>query len=257
MNSYYENQSSSSGLGSAISDSMDAMIRLPIKMTEGMIDATVDGMRWMTGAGRRTTGSSDRMESTTYGDAHTVRTARSGSGSGSSSDSGSGSSFMSRFTGDSQNDQDLCGDDLKYVVWSIVFTKPGYECVLEPQHEELVNYEADGQSFAAIKIAKFIESARNGRAQKPEAFNDKSYPPSEANGTNGRRSEANAFAANNNQQQQQQQGNEKGFRIPAEDQRFITFLYRVERRLPKQEEEITRVERVTVERTHNTKTAVA
>ena len=45
------------------------------------------------------------------------------------------------------NPQDLGGDDLKYVVWSLIFTKPGLECVLEPQRNEIVNYAADASSY--------------------------------------------------------------------------------------------------------------
>jgi hypothetical protein len=241
MNYYSETQPG--GLGSAISESMDTMVRLPIKMTEGTVDAMMDGMRWMTNGFRRVT-TGERMDAATYGD--TVRTTRTTTSSPSSP------SWMSRLTG--FGDQDLGGNDLKYVVWSIVFTKPGHECVLQPQRDEIVNYEADGNSFAAIKIAKFIESARNGRVEKPEEFAERNYPPADAGGPNARRGDTNAFAASSNNQQQ---GGEKGFRIPAEDQRFITFLYRVERRLPKQDEEVTRVERVTVERGHTTHTAVA
>lgn len=241
MNYYSEAQPS--GLGSTISESMDTVVRLPLKMTEGTVDAMIDGMRWMTNGFRRVT-TGEWMDLKTHSDAgRSVRTTNSTSSS---------PSWMSRFAGFS--DQDLSGTDLKYVVWSIVFTKPGFECVLEPQHDEIVNYEADGNSFAAIKIAKFLENARNGRTQKPETFNEHNYPAvAESGSPNGRRGEANAFASSNSTQQQ---SGEKGFRIPAEDQRFITFLYRVERRLPKQEEEVTRVERVTVERSH-THTAVA
>ncbi|HEX4347719.1 MAG TPA: hypothetical protein VHZ73_09110 [Vicinamibacterales bacterium] len=238
---YYETQPG--GIGSTLADSVDTMIRLPLKMTEGTVDAVIGGMRWMTN-GFRQTGTADRMQATSYGD--TTRTTKTTKSSGES-----GASMFSRFT--SMSDQDLGGADLKYVVWSIVFTKPGHECVLERQHEEIVSYEADANSFAAIKIAKFIESARNGRAEKPETFNERNYPPAEASSSNGRRGEANAFASNG----AQQQTGDKGFRIPAEDQRFVTFLYRVERRLPKMEEEVTRVERVTVERGHTSHTAVA
>ena len=42
-------------------------------------------------------------------------------------------------------------------------------------------------------------------------------------------------------------GTDKGWRVPAEDQKYIAFLYRVDRRLARQED-VTRVDRVTVER---------
>ena len=167
---------------------------------------------------------------------------------GASTGSGTGSSWTAEVMG--QDDQDLSGDDLKYVIWSIVFTRPGFECVLEPQHEEIVNYSADGASFAAIKIAKFLEKARHGRAAKPELWND-SYPPAPSKVT-GRRTESIAASTATGETGDFGAGaggtSDKGWRIPAEDQKYITFLYRVERRLPKQEVEVTRVERVTVER---------
>jgi hypothetical protein len=196
---------------SAVTDSMDQMMRLPMKVTEGTVDAVVDGVRWMTSGFR-----------------HDASTAS-----------------------DVPSDQDLRGTDLKYVTWSIVFTKPGFETVLQPQHEELVSYEADGNAYAAMRIAKFVEHARNGRLEKPDGWSDRNYPPElAANGV--RRHEAAAFATGN-----KAENAEKGWRIPPEDHRFIVFLYRVDRRLPREEVDVTRVERVTVERAKTAHTTVA
>jgi hypothetical protein len=131
------------------------------------------------------------------------------------------------------NPQDLGGDDLKYVVWSLIFTKPGFECVLEPQRSEIVNYATDASSFAAVKIAQFLERARQGRVEKADAWRDPDYPPDAPRGDTSH-SEAAAAPA------------KRGWRIPPNDHKYIVFLHRVEWRLPK-EEEGTRVERVTIE----------
>ncbi len=140
---------------------------------------------------------------------------------------------------------------MKYVIWSIVFTKPDFECVLEPRHDDLVNYSAEGASFAALKIAKFLERARHGHIAKPESWGER-YPPSA-----GRRGETTNVAPARNSTADAAAGttaasSERGWRIPVEDQKYITFLYRVDRRLPKQEAE---VERVTIERGVITKVA--
>src|SRR5258708_998045 len=45
---------------------------------------------------------------------------------------------------DAMIDQDLGGDDLKYVSYSILFTKRDYEATLEQRTEFLVNYPTDG-----------------------------------------------------------------------------------------------------------------
>jgi len=156
-------------------------------------------------------------------------------------------------------DQDLSGDDLKYVIWSILFNKPGYECILQKQQEELVNYSADASTFAAVKIARFLDSARHGHADRPEGWRERGYPSDAQKGKSNRNekesttvittpgsttisSSMDADSRTNNNAT-----SDKGWRIPSEDQKYICFVYRVERRMPKQEE-TTRVERVTVER---------
>jgi hypothetical protein len=223
-----ETTSSASQAASGIVNSVDQMVRLPFQMTGMTWDLMVAGMRNMTGTSWRSRRRSSDSET-----------------SSSASSAQNGSSLM-------QNDQDLSGDDLKYVVWSIVFTKPGFECVLEPQHSEIVNYSADGSSFAAVKIAKFLEKARHGHVDKAESWGDHGYPPETGKGAQ-RRTDVVATESGTTVSSGTSGGakgsssQERGWRIPADDQKFITFLYRVEWRLPKQEE-VTRVERVTIER---------
>ena len=168
---------------SRLVDSVDQMVRWPFQMTGATWDLMMQGMQSMTGSRSDTPGWS--------------------ANSGSTSERPSGSNGAPMAAG--WNDQDLSGDDLKYVMWSIAFTKPGFECVLEPQHEEIVNYSADGASFAAVKIARFLEKARHGRAERPETWGE-NYPPAAAK-TTGRRTAGEPPEA----------AGEKGWRIPAED----------------------------------------
>jgi hypothetical protein len=192
---------------SRLVDSVDHMMRWPIEMTGATWDLMMEGMQSMaTGRPSGPSGESTR----------------------SSSGGVSGVNWTSMFTG--RSDQDLGGDDLKYVIWSLVFTKPGFECVLEPQHEEMVNYAADRSSFAALKIAKLLEAARHGRVRKPESWGD-DYPP---DGGVDRRAEAGRPEASGEPSSGPRAG---GWRIPPEDNKYIKFLYRVDRRLPKEASE--------------------
>ena len=233
-----------SSLGSGTATAIDQMIRWPFWFTGATMDLMLQGMERMTGQTDRAMGSAGPQAG---GDTSSTRPA-----------SGSNWSMGSSSTGQSQNqsvsaatssgdDQDLSGDDLKYVLWSILFCKPGYEAVLEPQQDDIVNYAADGASYAAVKIAKYLERARHGRTEKPALWNEKGYPSEAA--TAKRRTEPANIAGGNS--------NERGWRIPADDQKYIKFVYRVERRLPKEEPEVTRIERVTVERGIDTRTSVA
>jgi hypothetical protein len=232
---------------SKLVESVDQMVRLPLEMTGATWDLMMQGVQGMTQGmqnmaqgvtgGQRSAGTSQSSSATT------------------SAGASSSSSWTEALTG--QSDQDLSGDDLKYVMWSIVFTKPGFEAVLEPQHEEIVNYSADGASFAALKIAKFLERSRHGHNNKPESWGD-TYPPRGSAKASGRRTET--ITATPGQDltadisgETSSASSDRGWRIPAEDHKYITFIYRVDRRLPKQETEVTRVERVTIERGGSTK----
>jgi hypothetical protein len=256
--------------GSLVTNAVDAMVRWPMRMTGATMDVMLQGMQRMTnnsnqqGSQRSASYSSggynsgyNSAQAGSGGSSWDLGASSSSSNQSSSGQGQSGQSWSSWLSGN--GDQDLSGDDLKYVIWSIVFTKPGYECVLEPQHEEIVNYNADSSTFAAVKIAKFLDKTRHGRSEKPEAWGDR-YPVESNKGA--RRSEsttiiatpesttvsASSSGAKNSQSSASSQNeHDKGWRIPPEDQKFITLLYRVDRRLPRQEETV-RVDRVTVER---------
>jgi hypothetical protein len=167
-----------------------------------------------------------------------------------------GSSKSGGSTG--SGDQDLSGDDLKYVNWTIVFTKPGYEAVLEPMQCDLVAYSSDSSSYAAMKIAKFLERARFGKATKPHGWVEHDYPAephvasrrteTKTEKHDGSKQEAKVESKQETGKSEREQS---GWRVPSDDQKYVQFLYKIEWRLPKQKEETTRVERVTVERTSN------
>jgi len=248
-------------LGSTVVDSIDQMVRWPLRLTGATMDLMLQGVQRLgSSSGQHPqNGTSYNTSSYNTRDGGTDYTSMSSTSAPSSS---SGSSWTSMFTGDNNRDanagdQDLSGEDLKFVLWAIVFTKPGFETVLEPQHSDLVNYSADGNSYAAVKIAKFLENARSGRVEKPEIWNERNYPGDQSQQAS-RRPEAAPMAGNMGANMGGKTENqERGWRIPPEDQRYITFLYHVDRRLPKQQAEVTRVERVTIERGRGNTTAVA
>src|SRR6202165_200135 len=117
---------------------------------------------------------------------------------------------------DEMSDQDLGGDDLKYVSYSVLFTKRDYEATLEEQKEFLVNYATDGASFASLKMIRF--AANPFRRPYEWMSSDSLYPP-------GVPKDRKEITVND---------------IPPDDQKYLTFIYNVERRLPKQGREYDR-----------------
>jgi hypothetical protein len=229
-----------SSLGASTAAAIDQMIRWPFWFTGATMELMLQGMERMTG------------QTMAMGGESSQRTGGNGGTHAAASWSTGSSHGQAHVAGSIQvgDDQDLSGDDLKYVTWSILFCKPGYESVLEPLQADLVNYSADGGTYAAVKIAKYLEKARNGRTERPSLWNEKGYPTDAAN---VRRNETTANIVGGNASG----GNERGWRIPAEDHKYIKFVYKVERRLPKEEVEVTRIERVTIERGSDTRTSVA
>jgi len=114
------------------------------------------------------------------------------------------------------DDQDLSGDDLKYVNYSILFTKRDFEATLEKQKQDLVNYPTNGGSYGGLKIAHFMKKVSQGKVKRPEEWRElgNEYPP----GANG-----DYFTS-----------------IPKDDERYITFIYSVERRIAREGKEYDR-----------------
>lgn len=210
-------------LGSAMVDTMakmtDLSFRWPMAVTGAAMDAMVDSMRVVSDTIDR---SERRVTTASSGAAVRGSTHRTHSSSGYTSPG-----------------EDLSGDDLKYVVWAIVFTKPHHETVLEPHRDEIVNYDTDAGTFAGVKIADLLDRARQGKIDRPQAWADHGSQPASAS---TRRSGTSAATSGD-------AGPRDGWRIAPEDHRYIKFLYRVDRRLPKEDVEVTRIEKVTVEHT--------
>jgi len=106
------------------------------------------------------------------------------------------------------DDQDLSGDDLKYVSYSILFTKRDLEATLEEQQQDLVNYSTNGGSYGGLKLAKFIGKVINAQAKRPKIWAENNYPANAAD--------------------------DYHWQIPDEDEKYITFIYSVSSRLDRQ-----------------------
>jgi hypothetical protein len=112
------------------------------------------------------------------------------------------------------DDQDLSGDDLKYVSYAIIFTKRDYEATLEENTQELVNYPTNGGSCGGLKITKYFTRFTTAQGnERPEVWANAKYPP------------AKYFTDENH------------WEVPPEDENYITFIYKVEKRLPREHAE--------------------
>ncbi|HXD33084.1 MAG TPA: hypothetical protein VN643_18325 [Pyrinomonadaceae bacterium] len=114
------------------------------------------------------------------------------------------------------DDQDLSGDDLKYVSYSILFTKRDLEATLEEEKQDLVSYSTNGGSYGGLKIAHFMKSVSEGTVERPPQWKNSgnNYPP----GATG----------------------DYITEFPTEDERYITFIYSVDRRIPRSEKDYDR-----------------
>lgn len=118
------------------------------------------------------------------------------------------------------DDQDLSGDDLKSISYSILFTKRDYEATLEKDANDLVAYSTDPGSYGGLRIARFMKRMEEGRTKPhravelpPKWRDDTSYPPDTEGIPN--RDDKHLFG------------------IPEEDQRYIAFKFRVVSRTEK------------------------
>jgi hypothetical protein len=76
---------------------------------------------------------------------------------------------------ESRRDRDLRDDTLKLVRYKILFVKREYE-VAFPEEEDLVYDNMDGTSFAAWKVAEFIQKMNHPGVCQPPRWEGKSYP---------------------------------------------------------------------------------
>jgi hypothetical protein len=79
---------------------------------------------------------------------------------------------------DSRRDRDLRDDMLKLVRFKILFVRREYE-VAFPEEEDLVEDNMDPTSFAAWKVAEFIQHLHRDGAEIPRRWKDRNYPPQE------------------------------------------------------------------------------
>jgi hypothetical protein len=116
-----------------------------------------------------------------------------------------------RSMADADPRQDLGGDDLKYVTYSIWFTRRDYEAPLQPETEDVVDYPTDGGSYGALKIGDFMTRVAAGTVDRPPRWVDGNYPPGVP------------------------KDQLRGWKFPEQDRRYLRFEYRVNRRVPKAE----------------------
>jgi len=123
-------------------------------------------------------------------------------------------------------DQDLSGKDVKYVNYTIYFTKRGYEAILDHQDEDVVWYETSGPSYAVITVNRWAERAAKGEVNRPASW-PAEYPPKDPKLP------------------------KDGFVIPDNDRRFVEFSYHVVRRQPRREGEWEERQTIALEKIAN------
>jgi hypothetical protein len=125
---------------------------------------------------------------------------------------GNGADLNQQTTHEEENvmwdDQDLSGNDLKYVSYSILFTKRDLEATLDEETQDLVSYATNGGSYGGLKIAKFMKKVLEGKIPRPAIWRDNDYPDDAVD--------------------------EMHWKIPEEDEKYITFIYHVDRRIDRQ-----------------------
>ena len=126
-------------------------------------------------------------------------------------------------------DWDLSGDDLKYVSYSVLFTREDFEATLQKQQQEIVDYDTSGGSFGGLKVARCLRAISQGEIAPPEEWKqfDDGDKPIALPKTIGRHNK---------------NGNGKGWDFNHDQLRYIRFVYEVEHRLPRGEEEYDKEE---------------
>jgi len=99
---------------------------------------------------------------------------------------------------------------LKLVRYKILFVKREYE-VAFPEQEDLVSENMDSTAFTAWKVAEFIQGLERGETRVPHRWHDKSYPPEDCVGGDG-----------------------KLHRLPEEDKKYLRVFYEVLERYPRE-----------------------
>jgi hypothetical protein len=118
---------------------------------------------------------------------------------------------------DSRRDRDLRDDTLKLVRYKILFVKRDYE-VAFPEEEELVHDNMDGTSFAAWKVAEFIQRMHGEGLRQPPRWQSRGYPVA------GDAPTAGEFF----------QGDGRIKSLPEEDKKYLRVYYEVLERYPRE-----------------------
>lgn len=118
---------------------------------------------------------------------------------------------------DWNREKDLSGDELKFVSYSIIFTKRDFEATLQGEREELVDWATDEGGFAALKISDFLDRLARGR-DIPYEWRGGNHPSGEYGYDDDE--EPDTFS-----------------RIPNVDRKYINFILRVRDRRPRAEQE--------------------
>lgn len=117
-------------------------------------------------------------------------------------------------------DQDLSGDDIKTVVYSIFFTKRDLEAPLKGLTEDVVNYATNAASYGALMISKF---ASTDKFKRPDRWIAAKYPWPDA---------PHELTAKD---------------IPGEDQRYITIDFKVVNRFTKNDADYQKRQTIALE----------
>ena len=70
---------------------------------------------------------------------------------------------------------DLTGDDLKYVAYSVLYVERSHETTLQKERREVVDYDTTSDAFIRLKLAEFLSSLEMG-LPIPDSWKDGNHP---------------------------------------------------------------------------------
>lgn len=115
-----------------------------------------------------------------------------------------------------ENNQDLSGDELKTVVYSILFTKRDLEANLTGLVEDVINYKTNPASYGGLMLSRFTHT----EFPWPNVWMDNQYPRELTPDEKTRRKNGEVLKITTEE-------------LEEDDQRYLTFEYKVVSRLPK------------------------
>jgi hypothetical protein len=150
-------------------------VELLVKTLQGMQEATTQGMSAVVGSAPQTTASESGPAEIEVGLSQTgpVNTQESGATSTDVIEKKEENTLSNDGNGIGL-DKDLHDDMLKLVRYKILFVKREYEHAF-PENEDLVSDNMDGASFAAWKVAEFIQQLAKEKTDVPTKWVDR-YP---------------------------------------------------------------------------------